>query len=139
MSAVPKKHLFSVTDWHTMEELGLFLPETRAELIEGEIIDMPSVGSRHAGCVSWLNNFFNSQLPRVAIVNMQNPIQLGDFSEPQPDIAVLRPDTDFYRKRHPTAVEVLLLIEVSDSSVNYSQSLLIEYHYLVQRILGIHG
>ncbi len=122
MSAVPKKHLFSVTDWHGMVDHGLVLPETRAELIEGEIIDMASIGSRHAGRVNWLNHCFAPKVVETAVVSVQNPLQLGDFSEPQPDVLILRPDSDFYSNQHPTPPDVLLLIEVSDTSLKHDRT-----------------
>jgi Uma2 family endonuclease len=127
MSALPKKplptkHLFSVEDWHRMGEMGFFLPDTRAELIEGEIIDMAPIGSSHAGHVNRLNHLFSTQIAGSAIVSVQNPVKLGNFSEPQPDMMVLRFDPHFYSKTHPTPDDVLLLIEVSDTTVRYDRN-----------------
>lgn len=116
-----QKHFFSISDWHQMGENNLFPPDTRIELIEGKIIDMAPIGSLHAGCVSWLTRFFVTQVADLAIVKVQDPVQLGNFSEPQPDLMVLRPDPHFYRKKHPSSAEVLLLIEVSDSTIHYDR------------------
>jgi Uma2 family endonuclease len=117
----PCYHLFTVEEWHKMGEIGLFSPDRRVELIEGEIIEMGPIGSSHAGCVSWLNNFFGTRVAGSAIVNMQNPIQLGHSSEPQPDLTILHLEPHFYRNKHPTPKDVLLLIEVSDSTLTYDR------------------
>jgi Uma2 family endonuclease len=123
MSVLPKKHMFSVEDWHKMGEMGFFMPETRAELIEGEIIDMAPIGSSHGGGVKWLLNNLVTQVAGSAIISVQDPLQLGDLSEPQPDLTVLRPVPHFYRNRHPTPEDVLLLVEVSDTTVNYDRKI----------------
>ena len=121
MMTAPQKHRFNVSDWHQLGEKNFFLPDARMELIEGEIIDMVPIGSSHAGCVSWLNHFFVIQVADLAIVKVQDPVQLSNFSEPQPDLMILRPEPLFYRKRHPTPADVLLLIEVSESTLNYDR------------------
>ena len=121
MIITPQKHRFNVSDWHQLGENNFFLPEARMELIEGEIIDMVPIGSSHGGCVKWLTQFFVTQLVGSAIVSVQDPVQLGNFSEPQPDLMILRPELHFYSKRHPTPTDVLLLIEVSESTLNYDR------------------
>ena len=118
----PSNHLFSVEDWHKMGNMGLFAQNTRLELIEGEIIDMGPIGSLHAGQVNRLNYLFNRQIADSAIISVQNPVTLGDSSEPQPDLMVLRPDPHFYSEKHPTPQDVLLLIEVSDSTLTYDRN-----------------
>ncbi len=118
----PHHYRFTIEEWQKMGEMGLFSPEKRLELIEGEIIEMGPIGSPHAGCVSWLNNFFSSKVAGSVIINMQNPIQLGDFSEPQPDLTILHPEPNFYRNKHPTPKDILLLIEVSDSTLAYDRN-----------------
>lgn len=121
MTIIPQKHRFNVSDWHQLGEKNFFLPNARMELIEGEIIDMVPIGSSHAGCVSWLTQFFVTQVAGSAIVKVQDPVQLSHFSEPQPDLMILRPEPHFYRKRHPTPADVLLLIEVSESTLHYDR------------------
>lgn len=116
-------HEFSVTDWQRMGEMNLFAPESRVELIEGQIFDMPPIGTEHSGCIDWLNQNWFMQLQGKALIRVQNPLRLGDFSEPQPDIMLLKPRADFYRKAHPQAEDVLLLIEVADSSVDYDKTI----------------
>jgi Uma2 family endonuclease len=118
--AFPRNHLFTVEDWHKMGEIGLFSPETRVELIEGEIIEMGPIGSLHAGHVNRLNYLFNRQ--DSEIVSVQNPIILKNYSEPQPDLMILRPEPHFYSEKHPTPEDVLLLIEVSDSTLTYDRN-----------------
>lgn len=119
MQTAIRKHLFSISDFDRMAERGLFDEESRIELIEGEFFDMAPIGSRHASIVSFLASALIKKLSDRAIVRIQYPIRLGDFSVPQPDLAVVKPKTDFYRKRHPEANEILLLIEVSDSTASY--------------------
>jgi Uma2 family endonuclease len=105
-----------------MNGTGILL-DTRTELVEGEIIEMVPIGSLHGGHLKRLNRLLVPPLVGTAIVSVQDPVQLGDFSEPQPDLMILRPDPNFYTERHPTAADVLLLIEVSDSTVNYDRKI----------------
>jgi len=109
---------FTVYDFHRMGEAGIFSEKDRVELLEGEIIEMTPIGSRHAACVSRLNSILTSQLGPTAIVSVQNPIRLNDESEPQPDIALLKPRPDFYAEAHPKPDDILLVIEVADTSVD---------------------
>ncbi len=112
---------FTVYDFHRMGEAGIFSEDDRVELLEGEIIEMTPIGSRHAACVSRLNRILTSQLGPTAIVSVQNPIRLNDRSEPQPDIALLKPRPDFYAEAHPKPDHTLLVIEVADTSVDFDQ------------------
>jgi len=88
-------HPFTTTDWYKMVTVGLFAPEARTELIEGTVIDMPPIGTEHSGCVDWLTHYFAIHLSHRAIVRVQNPLHLSDFSEPQPDLLILKPRADF--------------------------------------------
>jgi Uma2 family endonuclease len=112
---------FSVSDYYRMAEIGILAEDDRVELIEGEVVEMSPVGSRHAGCVKRLNTLVSEQLGRRAVVSVQDPIRLDDYSEPEPDVALLRPREDFYAKGHPTAGDVLLIIEVAESSDRYDR------------------
>ena len=109
---------FTVHDFYRMGEAGIFAEDDRVELLEGEIFEMTPIGSHHAACISRLNRMLTSHLGQTAIVSVQNPIRLNDQSEPQPDIALLKPRSDFYKEGHPQPDDVLLVIEVADSSVN---------------------
>ena len=122
MSVQLQKRHFNVGDYYRMPEAGLFAEDDRVELIEGEIIEMSPIGSRHGGCVKRSGALLNRKAGHIAIVSVQDPIRLDDFSEPQPDIALLKPRDDFYSNAHPTAAEILLVIEVADASVDYDRN-----------------
>jgi Uma2 family endonuclease len=108
-----------VADYHKMGEAGIIPKESRVELIEGELIDVPPIGTRHAGMVNRLVHVISGALHKKAIITVQNPITVGEHSEPQSDIAILRPRDEYYSDSHPQAGDVLLLIEVSDASARY--------------------
>ena len=122
VAVFPQKHLTDLDEWRRMGEAGIFPPESHLELIEGEILHMSPIGFNHAGHTRRLNSLFTFLTAGKAIVSIQNPIQLGDLSEPEPDFALLRPETDFYSTRHPKAEEVLLLIEVSDTTLRFDRT-----------------
>jgi Uma2 family endonuclease len=125
MDAVPYGwipfHRFSERQYYRMAEIGLFAPDARVELIEGVIIDMAPIGSAHCGAVGWLNQMLCRTLQKRALVWPQNVVKLGEFSHPQPDITLLDWRRDFYRSAHPGPPETLLVIEVSDSSLQTDQ------------------
>lgn len=104
-----------------MGAAGVLDPDARIELIEGVMIDMPPIAPPHAGRSKRLTLLLIEAIGRRAIVSTQDPILLGDLSAPQPDIAVLKPRDDFYSSEHPRAEDVLLLIEIADSSVRYER------------------
>lgn len=115
------KHHFTVSEYERMGETGILVPDARVELIEGEIIEMSPIGSRHAACVKLLSRILNKQVGDKGIVSTQDPIRLSDFSEPQPDVAVLRFHADYYRDGHPRPEDVLLVIEVADTTIDYDR------------------
>jgi Uma2 family endonuclease len=117
----PHRHRLTVGDYYRMAEAGILPPEERVELIEGEIIDVPPPGSRHAGTIDHLVDILKEAVGRRAIVRSQNPLRLDDYTEPQPDIVLLRPRPDFYKSSHPNAKDVLLVIEVADTSLRYDR------------------
>jgi Uma2 family endonuclease len=115
-----QRHRLTVTEYHRMAEAGIFTPDARVELIEGEVIDMPPIGSPHAGgTVDYLGDSLGRACGSRAIVSRQNPVFLDQHSQPQPDIALLRPRADFDRSSHPTPADVFLIVEVADSSLAY--------------------
>lgn len=122
MSVQLQKRYFNVDEYYRMSEVGLLSPDDRVELIEGEIVKMSPIGSTHGGTVKRSSTFLRRELGDAVIISVQDPIHLNDFSEPQPDIALLRPREDFYTKSHPTSSEVLIVIEVADTSVNYDRN-----------------
>ena len=116
-----QRHRWTVADIHRFIERGALRPEDRIELIEGELIDMVPVGPEHAECVDELNERLTVKARRQFRVRVQNPITLSDTSEPQPDIALVRryPSP---QGRHPLPEDVLLLIEVSDTTRDYDHN-----------------
>ena len=114
----PRRHLITVDEYHRMAESGSFAPDARVELIDGVIIDMPPIGSSHAGTVDQMTALLHQSVGPRAIVRCQAPVQIGEYSEPQPDIALLAPRNTFYKDRHPTEKDALLVIEVSDSTLD---------------------
>ena len=121
MELAPQKHKVSVSEWHKMGEYNIFPPEARMELIKGDIIDMAPIGRSHASCVRHLIKLFSERIGKAALLDVQNPILLGNLSEPEPDLVLLRPASHFYREKHPTAKDVFLLIEVSDTTVKHDR------------------
>ena len=116
------RHRFSVDAYRRMGETGILLPADRIELVDGEIVEMAPGGSPHVGVVFALNRLFTQATPRGVIVSVQSPIQMGDRSEPQPDLALLRSRPDGYRAPPlPAASDVFLIIEVSDTSLRYDR------------------
>lgn len=102
-----------------MGERGVFAPEARLELIDGEIIEMAPIGSRHAGVVNILNRLLVQRVGDRALVSVQNPLNVSDRSVPQPDLALLKPRADGYADSHPTVSDVLLVIEVADTTLAF--------------------
>jgi Uma2 family endonuclease len=116
-----QRHRLTVDDYHKMGAVGILSEEDRVEMIEGEVIDMAPIGSAHAACVRYLLHAFAPQLANAAILDVQNPLQLDDHSEPQPDLMLLKPKPDFYLRAHPQAKDALLLVEVAETSAAYDQ------------------
>jgi Uma2 family endonuclease len=112
---------FTVEQYHKMLESGILTEDDRVELIRGEIIEMSPIGTKHAACVNRLVNLLAQLLGKRVIVAAQNPIALNDNSEPQPDVALLKPRDDFYATAHPQPQDIFLLIEVADSTVMYDR------------------
>ena len=104
-----------------MTEAGILSESDRVELIDGEVIEMSPIGSRHAACVDRLNQILCLLLGKHLIVRVQNPIRLDEYSEPQPDLCLLQPRADFYAQAHPTPADVLLVVEVADSSAGFDR------------------
>jgi Uma2 family endonuclease len=121
MSVQMQRRLFTVQEYHLMGEAGILGEDDRVELIEGEIVQMAAIGTRHASSVKRLIAVFSDLDRRRAIIGAQDPIQLTERTEPQPDIVLLQPRADYYATAHPVPSEVLLLVEVSDSTVNFDR------------------
>ena len=119
----PIRHRWTVSDFQRLGETGLLAPDARLELIDGELFEMAPIGCFHAGTVGILTRLLARAIADTAIIHVQNPILLGDGSEPQPDLLLLRPHPDDYLSEHPQAKDVLLLIEVSDSTVAFDRKI----------------
>ena len=120
MEAQVLKRLFSVDEFHQMAEAGVFGEDDRLELLDGEIVQMTPIGSRHAACVMRLNASFG-QLWASAVVSVQGPLVLDEGTEVYPDIALLERRPDFYSQSHPRPGDVLLVIEVADTTGDYDR------------------
>ncbi len=120
MSAAIVHHRFSVDDYEQMIQTGILTENDPVELIRGEIIEKMSIGDEHCACVKRLNHLLSMRVRGLAIVSVQDPIRLAD-SEPEPDIALLRPTSDFYASGKPQADDVLLLAEVADTSIDFDR------------------
>ncbi len=120
---LPARHKLDVAVYHRMAEACLFGPEERIELIEGDLIDMAPIGQGHAAIVTGLTGALVMACAGRALVSPQNPIRLDRTSEPQPDFAVLRRRADMYATgERPGPADVLLLIEVADSSLRFDRT-----------------
>ena len=116
------RRVLTVAEYHRMAEAGILTERDRVELIEGELIAMSPIGSEHSGTVNALNRTLVRAVGDRAIVAVQNPVQLDDLSEPEPDFALLKPRDDDYRRATPHPHEVLLIIEVADTSLAYDRA-----------------
>lgn len=123
MAVQLKRRRFTTQEYHRMGEAGLLGEDDRVELIEGEIIEMAPIGSRHAACVLRLTKLFTDRLGDRALVSVQNPIRLGEHSEPQPDVTLLRPRGDFYQQALPGRDDIFLVIEVVDTTGDYDRAI----------------
>jgi Uma2 family endonuclease len=110
---------FTVHDYHRMGEAGILHEDDRVELIEGELVEMTAIGTRHFSCVNRLTRMLVMNVGDEAIVSVQNPVRLNEYNEPQPDVTVIRPRD--YRESLPMPEDVLLLIEVSDTTLAYDR------------------
>ena len=106
-----------------MAEAGMLDKNDRVELIHGEIIKMSPIGSKHSGHVNRINALFSQLAGNRAIISIQKPIILGDYSEPEPDIVILKYRDDYYTKEHPRPENILLIIEVADTSLYYDREI----------------
>lgn len=117
MAWQPARKLFTVTEYHQMIETGVIKEDDRVELLNGEILQMSPIGPRHAAQVDRLNDVLPEKVRKLAIVRIQSPVSISDYSEPQPDLSLLKRRADYYANSHPTPADVLVLIEVADSTI----------------------
>ena len=112
---------FTTEQYHLMHEAGVFAEDDRLELINGEITEMSPIGRKHAAYVARSTKVFELKLGDRTIIWSQNPIRLVDNSEPQPDLAILKLRSDFYEDSLPIPTDILLIIEVADSTLTYDR------------------
>jgi Uma2 family endonuclease len=115
----PPPRPITVDEYYDMGRTGLLEPDARVELIEGEVVHMPPMGSRHGSIVEFLDHLLDRAIADRARVRSQLPVRLDNLSEPVPDVAVVKPRADRYGLSHPTAADVLLIVEVSRSTLRY--------------------
>ncbi len=117
----PRRHRLTVEDYYRMADVGILGPEDRVELIDGEIIDMAPVGELHGGTVAQLDHLLQRLVGDRAIVFVQSTAVLGRYSAPEPDLALLRPRADFYKSALPGSDDILLIMEVADTSLRHDR------------------
>ena len=110
-------HRITVSDFQKMEQVGILKPTARVELIEGIIVDMSPIGPAHNGIVDHLSQLLHRAIIDRGIVRTQGSIILDEYNEPEPDIAILKPKSDFYIKELPKPKDIFLVIEVADVSL----------------------
>jgi Uma2 family endonuclease len=120
MSAKRPPYRITVAEYDRMVEHGILTKEHRVELIRGELVAKMPIGDPHAGCVKRLNKLLGNRLQDLAVLGVQDPVQLAD-SKPEPDVSILRPREDFYAQSTPRPADVYLLIEVADSTLDYDR------------------
>ena len=118
----PARRRFTVAEYYAMADAGILSENDRVELLDGDVIVMPPIGDWHAASVKLFANTMPPALRSRAMIAVQDPVRLGDDSEPQPDIMLLQWQDDFYRNGHPGPGDVLLLIEVADSTVEFDRT-----------------
>ena len=118
---VQAQHRFNVKEYYRMAETGVLRPDARVELLDGRIIDMSPIGPFHGGLVKRLSRIFNLMAKGRWMVSTQDPLHLDAHSEPEPDVMLLKPAADDYTSRHPQPDDVFLLIEVSDTTLDYDR------------------
>jgi len=121
MAVQLQRRLLTTDEYHQMIRTGVLGEDDRLELIEGELFEMTPISSEHAGHVKRLAELFHDLVRKRAIVSVQDPIRLSERSEPQPDLALLHPRADYYTESHPEPADVLLIVEVAETSAGYDR------------------
>jgi Uma2 family endonuclease len=121
METAVVKRLINVEEYYKMAEVGILKPDDRLELINGEIFKMSPIGSNHAGIVNKLGSLLNELFKNIAVIGVQNPVRFDINNEPEPDVSLLKYQSDFYKSAHPIPADVLAIIEVSGSSIRFDK------------------
>lgn len=117
------RRLLSVEDYHRMVEAGILTADDKVELIKGEIIEMSPIGSKHAACVNRLTKILVQGSQEDEMISVQNPITLPPNSEPEPDLVWLKSRPDNYNDSHPSSEDIILLIEVSATTLDFDRQI----------------
>ena len=115
------RRLINIDEYHGMSKAGILTEKDRVELIHGEILETSPVGSNHVSVVIRLNKILNRLVEDSALINVQNPICIDDLNAPEPDISILKPRDDYYAEAHPSAHDILVVVEVADSTYDYDK------------------
>jgi len=124
---VQANHRFSVTDYYRLAEIGALRADARVELLDGQVFDLFPVSPFHAAVTRRIAQPFLKQPEERCIVSIRNPVRLDEFSEPEPDVVLLKYRPDYYKTQHPGPEDVFLLIEVADASLEYDRNKLPTY------------
>ncbi len=128
MATEISKRLFNVHEYHRMVDAGILHEDSRVELIRGEILTMSPIGPPHNGAVIRATNKLVRIVDDRALVAIQGSVRLDEFDEPQPDVVLLRPKADYYASGHAGPADILLIIEMADSSLEYDQTIKAELY-----------
>jgi Uma2 family endonuclease len=119
VESVSSPRRITVNEYYDMAHAGLFAPDEHVELIEGEVVRLAPIGDRHACAVEALDELLHQAVAGRARVRCQMPVRLGEYSQPEPDLVVMRPRTGRHDRGHPSADDVFLIIEISVSTLRY--------------------
>ena len=122
MGTAQQRRLFTADEYYRLADVGILRHDDRVELLDGDIVEMTPIGIRHAACVDRLLALVQPRVTGRAILRVQNPIRLSPHSEPQPDLSILKARADFYASAHPAPGDVLLVIELADSSLEFDRA-----------------
>ncbi len=123
MNVQVNHRLLTNTEYHKMIAAGILHEDEHLELIQGKLIQMSPIGAKHAACLRHVDKLLNSIVSEQVLISTQNPIVLGDGTEPEPDIALLKMREDFYARAHPTPKDIYFLIEIADYSLDYDRQI----------------
>jgi Uma2 family endonuclease len=121
MSIAISKKRFTADEYQRMGQVGILSEDDRVELIDGEVVAMTPIGARHCACVDGVTRAMVIGAGDTAIVRVQGSVRLHLYTEPEPDLVILRPRSDFYASRHPGPADILLIVEIADSSIDYDR------------------
>ena len=122
MRRLPSGRRFNVHEYHRMAAAGILTEDDPVELIEGEIVEMPPMGSSHAAYIVRLNRHLVPQVGNQVDVRVQLPVRLSQHSEPEPDIALVQRQADSYATAHAGPDDILLVIEVAETTIRFDRS-----------------